>query len=93
MASDEVYNLRSSVNIGYVIFVPIDMDNLYPSIALKDQATRFKHSVKRRGQRASPLEINPTPIEFNSAGDLNSTFSESYYLGVSTLCLINLQSQ
>ena len=30
------------------------MDNLYPFIALKDQATRFKHSVKRRGRRASP---------------------------------------
>ena len=47
----------------------------------------------RDGDRGRHLEVDPTPIEFNSAGHLNSTFSESYYLGVSTLCLINLQSQ
>ena len=41
--------------IRYVSFMPIDLDNLYPSIALKDQVTRFKHSVKKGGQSASPL--------------------------------------
>lgn len=54
LAVDQTYTLRSSMYSRYVILVPLGLDYLYPTVALKGQATGFIHSVKRRGQRASP---------------------------------------
>lgn len=77
LAPNQTYTLRSSINSRYAILVSIGLDNLYPLVAIRDQATGFKQSVKRRGQCATPIE----PI---STGDLNSTLSDSHHLCVST---------